>query len=122
MESQDVCTRVIFENVQVKEGDLVGVIPGLIMAESAASLSKSALFSEYGIENVMAVRCPSLMNHEKEFRHINDHEMRLEETTRLAFSMAHYVVRRLLEQLKTEFAKIISPGKKSQNEVINHQP
>lgn len=57
--------RVIFENIQVKEGDLVENIPELILADDPYSLDKYELVSLHGIEMISSVRCHVLRNHDK---------------------------------------------------------
>ena len=53
----EINSHLIFESIQVKDGDLVEHIPDIIMADDVQSLEKFDLVTKYGIEHVFAVHC-----------------------------------------------------------------
>ena len=60
---------VIFESIQVREGDIVENIPDVLMAESPLTLDKFHLLEAFGIEAVFSANCKILDTHD---RRIND--------------------------------------------------
>ena len=58
---------VIFESIQVREGDHTNHIPDVILAEHPHSLDKYQLLKEHGIEQIFSTGCIILANHDQEF-------------------------------------------------------
>ena len=92
----EINSHLIFESIQVKDGDLVEHIPDIIMADDVQSLEKFDLVTKYGIEHVFAVHCYTLTNHDQEYDRVNDESMQLGEFKRLAFNIPHYCVKQVL--------------------------